>query len=178
MKPDQVTINLGNKDNPPINVIKLENNNPVRNNFRFIPKYNPSLSVYMDTVSWDCISKTLHVVARETPALDVFSWFSTINDRHSEMQKSAFSDMEQDAIFFAFMDADNKCVAKFKFKCIRLMKHNVTVSSIDEDGVLKHEITISYQDVSRIAEDKNEPSCKEADNEADQEWTTYVTTDR
>jgi hypothetical protein len=119
----------------------------------------------------------LALVIQETAEFSAFEWFGTINDRWAEMQRSAFSDMEQDSLLLTYLDDGGKEVTSFKFKDVSLTSHATFSASCDQFGVdtdcaLTHSITLSYRQFCRVLPPKDLDKQPDPDP-LDKEWTSY-----
>ena len=157
---------------PPVNIKKIETSSPVKTKFRLIPKYDRSLESYVESVDWDCVSKTLKIMIRETAKFSAFAWFGTINDRQLEMQRAAFSDMEQDTLMLMFLDDGDRSVALFKFKELKLVGHELSLDKalLNIDNTVVHQIRIHYNSFTKI--EKKEEIDPSKDLGQDEEWMT------
>lgn len=148
-KIEKVKIDLPSK-NPPVKPYKLRNGPPSSNNFKLIPKYMPSLS-HFSNVSWNCQEKTLEFNMQENARFDAYNWFSGINKRVLESQKSSFVDLEQDSLLLVIMDESQKEVVSIKFRCLSLCDHNCYFSNECSFGqnlsnCLMHFVRLKYSD--------------------------------
>lgn len=184
-KNEKVRIDLtdGRGSNPPLKLKKANNTYPSKDKFRLVPKFIPSLEKYFKKVKWNSVEKTLEIKVAETPNFEAFAWFGTINERFAEGQKSSFVDFEQDSLSLYFLDCQEKEVACFKFKNLKLLSHNCLMSrACDSFGLsnescdhVTHSITIQYVDhkVMPIQKTEAEEEMGLNPQEAiDEEWQT------
>ena len=170
-KTEKVVIELtGHQTNPPVKICKAKNKQPVSNKFRFIPKYMPTLEETVTCVHWDCATKTLNVVMKENATFDTYNWFSTINKRLSEAQRSSFVDLEQDSLTLVLQDQDGNDVSSIKFRGLELTKHSCRfLNSENAEHIVTHHIDLEYTDCETI----QQPSYERIGTElVDDEWQT------
>jgi len=183
-KHEKVRIDLseGRACDPPMKLKKARNLYPSTNTFRLIPKFLPQLEKFVTRVEWNCVEKTLEVKILETPNFEAFAWFSTINDRYAEGQKSSFVDFEQDSLKLYFLDQQSREVACFKFKNLKLLSHECPLrTDCDTFGAgapcdhVSHKIVIQYADhkVLPIQHAEAEAAASMDEQKAmDEEWQT------
>lgn len=187
-KNEKVRIDLseGRACDPPMKLKKPDNMYPSTDKFRLVPKYIPQLEKYVKKVKWNSVQKTLEIKILETPRLEAFSWFGTINERYAEGQKSSFVDFEQDSLRLYFLDEQEREVACFKFLNLKLENHECPMSrSCDSFGLpndhcdhVAHNIIIRYADhkVMPIQHAEAEAQLDVTTDEAiDQEWQSVST---
>lgn len=184
-KSEKVRIDLtnGRGSNPPLKLRKANNSYPSTEKFRLVPKFLPNLENYFKMVKWNSVEKQLEIQVAETPNFEAFAWFGTINERFAEGQKSSFVDFEQDSLNLYFLDSQEKEVACFKFKNLKLLSHDCLMSkSCDSFGLsneshdhVTHRITIQYADHKVVPIQRAEAEAEanlDPEEAIDQEWQT------
>ena len=177
-KTDHVTIELpAVSKNPPVKYCKVKNQRPSVTKFELKPKYMPFLSDFVKEVNWNCAEKKITIAIEETPRFEAFEWFSTINKRNAEAQKSPFADLEQNSMILVMKDSCDKEVKTVKFSNIGLIDHNCFLGEANSWGAsasdfVRHTITLSYYDCEVInnKEESFDLSVNDDNEIADEEW--------
>lgn len=166
MQDDKIVIELGDP-NPPVQV--QCRGLPAAGNYVLEPRHKPELARHISKISWRAVSKELHITVQETSDLDVFHWMEYIQNRHKEISKGPFIDLEKDALILRMFDGENKELGRVRFKNLSLGEHMCSFGS-DKTGGLKHKLVIKYQEVDRI--EQLDPDKKDAQKVVDEEWQT------
>lgn len=181
MKTEKVRIDLPKISKCHVKPCSNKTDKPISDKFTLVPKYMPQLSQHITQTSWNCVEKTLDIEINETGNFDAFNWFSNINKRVAESQKSSFVDMEHDSLVMTFQDEFGNDLANVKFRGLHLINHSCfMVNNINpmfdaNPNFLFHTITIRYTDCETTSCIHEEPEsmivAPQKQNEiVDKEW--------
>ncbi len=172
-KEEKVVIEIDTPQMPPIKVRKVYNQVPESTKFRFVPKQAPYLENCVRSLEWNSVDKTLEVNLYETAGFESYSWFSTINKRMSEAQRSSFVDLEQDSLLLVFQDNDQKDVVSIKFRGLHLTSHGCCLATEQlNTSKVYHNITLKYTDCETIPVYPATAFCEKHKQIIDDEWQT------
>ena len=164
---------------------KKSKKSPTSNNFLLVPTSSPQIQKCVSDVKWNSVKKSLQLQVRENLHFDVNRWIESIKKTYAETLKGPFVDLEQDAIMLHFLDHLGHEVFTLKFKELKLMDHQVTLSKAANLGAfgvefepknLIHHIHLEYKypeevDCSKLV---NFDPVRLTDNNetSDEEWQT------
>ena len=153
--------------NPPIQV-SLKGQ-PTSHNYVLVPRHKPELAKNIRKVTWQAVTKQLHITILETPDLDVFAWMEYLRNRRKEIETGPFVDMNEDALILKIFDGDHRELGRLRFRNFSLEKHLCCFNS-ECVGGLQHRIAIHYEDVDKLPFEVEETV--NAQKEVDKEWQT------
>lgn len=138
-------------------VIKTESKvkivQPSSGKFWLIPVFSPHLREFIETLNWNCVEQTLNLDIRETRLGTALKWFSGINKRYDDSQKTIL-DLEKDSIVLIVLDDEENELLRYRFGTLRLVGHSCAWSTFPDTGTLRHNITVRYQTVEEIVKEK------------------------
>lgn len=132
---------------------------PSSGKFWLIPVFSPHLRVFIEGLSWNCVDKTLRIDIKENPYGTAYKWFSGINNRYADSQKSPFVDLEKDSVVLVVLDDEEEELFRYKFRNLSLTDHNCDWINFPQDH-LHHKIVIKYQTVEEVDLRNAEPLSK------------------